>query len=60
MNEEARPTLNFRYSDTAAAPDDFVPADWTMLKHMADKVAARHVSGVERKIPANWMEARDA
>lgn len=54
--DKASPTLDFRYGERAVAPDDFIPADWTVLKHMSDKVAARHISGVERKIPAHWLE----
>lgn len=56
QREDASPTLDFRYGDHAVAPADFVPADWTVLKHMADKVAARHTSGIERKIPLSWLE----
>lgn len=56
MNEEAAPDLDFRFDRDAAKPADFNPAEWTILKRQRETIAARHTSGIERKIPASWME----
>lgn len=56
LRDEARPTLDFPFGLSQVKPADFTPSDWTIIKRAGDRVAARHVSGVERKLPATWME----
>lgn len=56
IRDDASPTLDFKASRAAVKPEDFNPADWTIIKRAGKMVAARHVSAETRKMPKEWLE----
>lgn len=47
---------SFQFDPSGERPGAFSPQEWTILKDGKDRVAARHISGVERKIPKTWLQ----
>ena len=56
--EQAKPVLDFQFG--RSKPDGFNATDWTTVKRAGKIVAAQHVSGAVRKMPAAWLEANPA
>lgn len=54
--EQAKPILDFQFGRNGAKPEGFNAADWTIVKRAGKIVAAKHVSGEVRKMPAGWLE----
>lgn len=50
------PKATWRIDDAAARPQNFIAAEWTVLKATNRRVHARHESGVERKLPKSWFD----
>jgi hypothetical protein len=50
------PPTDWRIDDAAKKPGLFVKAEWTILKATGRRVHARHIGGMERKLPKHWFD----